>query len=242
MAKEDFLDKTFTAPPERRRQTIAFILRYVDPQRSSRVLDLGCGTGEQLVDLARELPNAHLTGVDVAEMNIRRAREHTRGKPVEGRLTFVVADYLHFETTPFDLIISDSTLQNIDAPTATLFSKINSDLVPGGSLVATLPYACVYNRLIWSVRRAFRLLRSPWTDSLLLTVAKLLHRGRYSEPSLQQRLHYMYLLPHLYDSKAFRQLLEASWGLTLVGEGEVPHESLAQPKHRILVWRKRLDA
>jgi trans-aconitate methyltransferase len=242
MGKEDFLDKTFTAPPERRRQTIAFILRYVDPQQSCRVLDLGCGTGEQLVDLAKELPNAHLTGVDVAEMNIERAREHTRGKPVEERLSFVVADYLHFETTPFNLIISDSTLQNIDSPTETLFSKIDSDLLPGGSLVATIPYICIYNQILWLVRRVFRLLHSPWTDSLLLTVAKLLHGRQYSEPSLRQRLHYMYQLPHLYDSKAFRQLLEATWGLNLVGEDQVPHQSLAQPKHRMLVWRKRMGA
>ncbi len=239
MAKEDFLGKTFTAPQDRCRQTTELILRYVDAQRSLRVLDLGCGTGRQLFDLAKALPNAHLTGIDLAEMNIQRAKEYARGQSAEERLTFEVADYLHFEAKPFDLIVSDSTLQNIDAPTATLFSKINSDLVPEGRLVATIPYACAYNHILWSVRRAFRLLRNPLTDSILFAVAKVLHGRRYDEPALRERIHYMYLLPHLYDCQVLRQLLEASWDLDLVGEHDVRHESLAQPKHRMLIMQKK---
>ena len=239
MAREDFLDKTFTAPQDRCRQTTELILRYVDAQRSLRVLDLGCGTGRQLFDLAKALPHAHLTGIDIAEMNIQRAKEYARAQSAEERLTFEATDYLHFEAIPFDLIVSDSTLQNIDAPKATLFAKINADLVPGGKLAATIPYACAYNHMLWSLRRAFRLLRSPLTDSILLAVAKVLHGRRYDEPSLRERIHYMYLLPHLYDCQALRRLLEASWGLDLVGEHDVPHESLAQPKHRMLIMQKK---
>ncbi len=241
MAREDFLDKTFTAPQDRCRQTTELLLPYVDAQRSLRVLDLGCGTGRQLLDLAKALPNAHLTGIDIGEMNIQRATEYARAQPGQERLTFEVADYLHFEATPFDLIVSDSTLQNIDAPQATLFGKINSDLVAGGKLVATIPYTCAYNHILWSLRRAFRLLRNPLTDSILLAAAKVLHGRRYDEPSLRERIHYMYLLPHLYDCPALRRLLKASWGLDLVGEHDVPHESLAQPKHRMLILQKKAD-
>ena len=78
-------------------------------------------------------------------------------------------------------------------------------------------------------------------DSILLAAAKVLHGRRYDEPSLRERIHYMYLLPHLYDCPALRRLLKASWGLDLVGEHDVPHESLAQPKHRMLILQKKAD-
>ena len=72
MAREDFLDKTFTAPQDRCRQTTELLLPYVDAQQSLRVLDLGCGTGRQLLDLAKALPNAHLTGIERASSRYTR--------------------------------------------------------------------------------------------------------------------------------------------------------------------------
>ena len=102
MAKEDFLDRTFTASQERCRQTTALILGYVNAELELRVLDLGCGTGAQLFDLAAALPRAWLLGVDVADVNIRAARQTVVGHPGKDRLDFVTADYLDYRDDPFD--------------------------------------------------------------------------------------------------------------------------------------------
>jgi trans-aconitate methyltransferase len=234
-----FLDKTFTALPERCHYMTAAILQYVAPARPLRILDVGCGTGEQLLALANVLPAATLTGVDVSDANIQVAAQAGQQSPWGKRLTFVACDYLALQSPPFDLILSDSTLQNIAAPTATLFYKLAADLLPGGLLLATMPYACGYNWLLWTTRRLCRALRSPLTDAMLLALANRLHRGQFSEALLQERIHYMYLLPGRYLCHTLRQFLGQECGLQAVQEYPVPHVSPGQPKHRLAVFRKQ---
>jgi len=43
----------------------------------ARVLDVGCGDGEGLADLARRLPGAELVGIDPSSDEVRRARART---------------------------------------------------------------------------------------------------------------------------------------------------------------------
>jgi len=234
-----FVGKTFTAPKERYSHFTDVVLHYVDATRALRILDVGCGTGEQLFDLAKALPKANLTGVDVSAANIRVA-ERTRNHLACGaRITFVGRNYIDFQTDPFDIILSDSTLHNIAVSTATLFTKIAADLVPGGLLFTSMPYACFYNHVLWAIRRLCRMVRGTYTDTMLLTMAKCLHHGQFSESLLRQRLHYMYLLPQRYDSRALRSVLDAMYGLQTIASHAVAHTSVAQPKHRLIVSRKR---
>lgn len=73
-----------------------------DPER---VLDLGCGTGETTLFLAREYPRAGIRGADISPEMIRRARRKT-GLDPSARISFRVADAsdLPWETGSFDLI------------------------------------------------------------------------------------------------------------------------------------------
>lgn len=239
MKTDEFAGKSFTAPEARARLFTEVVLRHVRPDQSLRVLDIGCGGGAALFELAKALPRAQLEGVDVSELNIRMAEATCRQLALDQRLRFVVADYMSFRAAPFDLVVSDSTLQHIAEADKRLFSKLVDDLAPRGLLIFSIPHACAYNSMLWGIRRLFRLLRSPFTDRLILAAGRLLERGRYSEQLLRERVPYMYLLPERRGGRRLNRYLQESFPFDFVAEHPVPHVSLAQPKHRVSIFRKR---
>ncbi len=93
-----------------------------------RVLDLGTGTGEAALFLAREFPQARIRGVDISEQMIRAAQGKV-GLDPEGRIAFKVADAaeLPYDEDSFDLI----TQLNLPP----FFGEIARVLRPGGHVV-----------------------------------------------------------------------------------------------------------
>jgi ubiquinone/menaquinone biosynthesis C-methylase UbiE len=70
-----------------------------------RVLDVGCGTGESTLFLAREFPQARVRGVDLAEEMTRLAKAKV-GLDPEGRIAFKTGDAsaLPYPDDSFDLV------------------------------------------------------------------------------------------------------------------------------------------
>ena len=233
----DFTDRTFTTLEDRWRRLTAVVRRHVPADAPVSVLDLGCGTAEQLFDLAEALPAATLTGVDISAANIDRAERATRRRPDAARFTFITADYMNFHAGPFDVIWSDSVLHAIPVDTDALFAKLASELRPGGLLVYTMPSACLYNRALGLARRVLRATRSRATDALLLALARRAH-PEHGDGFLAERIPYMYLVPARHDSPALHRRLESSLGLMAVETGPVAHASPAQMKHTLSVFRK----
>ena len=93
-----------------------------------RILDLGTGTGEVALFLAREYPRASVRGVDVSEEMIQIARDKV-GLDPEGRIAFRVADAarLPYEEDSFDLVAQ------VNVPP--FFREIARILRPGGHVV-----------------------------------------------------------------------------------------------------------
>ena len=93
-----------------------------------RVLDLGTGTGEGALFLAREFPRASVRGVDLSEEMIRIAKEKV-GLDPEGRLAFRVADAarLPYAEDSFDLVTQ------VNLPP--FFAEIARVLRPGGHVI-----------------------------------------------------------------------------------------------------------
>ncbi|WP_101392855.1 bifunctional 2-polyprenyl-6-hydroxyphenol methylase/3-demethylubiquinol 3-O-methyltransferase UbiG [Streptomyces sp. TLI_146] len=94
----------------------------------SRVLDLGCGSG---VPVVRDLAEAghRVTGVDISEMQIRRARELVPGPD------FIRADAtaVDFPAGSFDAVVSLYALIHIPLEEQrSLLGKVASWLRPGG--------------------------------------------------------------------------------------------------------------
>ena len=60
--------------------------KYVDLSGCSRLLEIGCGVGAQLRLLSRKYPDLHMTGVDISENQIQRARQLLKKELSAGQL------------------------------------------------------------------------------------------------------------------------------------------------------------
>jgi cyclopropane fatty-acyl-phospholipid synthase-like methyltransferase len=98
---------------------------------AGRVLDVGCGTGEQVMLAATH--GAEAIGVDIAELAVRRAREKAEEREIHA--TFEVADALHLDRLgrQFD-VITDSGVFHVfsDDDRAVFVTSLRSVLRPGG--------------------------------------------------------------------------------------------------------------
>ncbi|NIR59020.1 MAG: class I SAM-dependent methyltransferase, partial [Gammaproteobacteria bacterium] len=159
MTEQAFIEGRFTAPRDRRERMTAALLRHLPPDSAARILDLGCGGGQQLLDLAAVYTRAELVGIDTSRANVDSARRAVADRGAEARIAVEERDYLAYAGGPFDAVVSDSVLQNIPGADDRLYAKLAEDIRPGGLLVASIPYGCVFNRVLWLGRRTLRLVR-----------------------------------------------------------------------------------
>ncbi|TMC53381.1 MAG: class I SAM-dependent methyltransferase [Chloroflexi bacterium] len=99
---------------------------------AGQVLDVGCGTGEQVMLAATH--GAEALGVDIAELAIQRAREKAQERGILA--TFQVGDVMHLDRLgrQFD-VITDSGLFHVfsDSERPAFVSSLRSALRPGGT-------------------------------------------------------------------------------------------------------------
>jgi ubiquinone/menaquinone biosynthesis C-methylase UbiE len=111
------------------------MLALLDAQRGHRILDVGCGTGEDVMALARLVGSEGLvTGVDKSETMIEEAKKRSAGAslPVEWRLGD--ADYLDFADDTFDSCRAERVFVYIEDP-ARLLAEMIRVTRPGGRVV-----------------------------------------------------------------------------------------------------------
>jgi ubiquinone/menaquinone biosynthesis C-methylase UbiE len=151
---------------------------------AARVVDLGCGPGISTFELARQLPRAHLVGLDIAPRMLNQARRRRRqARP--GAIEWLQADAAH-------LPLADAS---IDACTGHSFLYLVADrravlaearrvLRPGGRLVLMEPSACPASpRTVLNVSRDVRHVVSM---SLWRPFSRL--HGRFTPDSLASTL------------------------------------------------------
>jgi tRNA (cmo5U34)-methyltransferase len=129
---DDFISRTVP----RYREMFWAIMYYLPPDFvPSRILELGCGTGN-LTRLAHERwPNSHITVVDISEEMLQKTAEKLGPRT---QLTSVQSYFedLDFAPGQFDLVMSSIAMHHIlDPEKERLIGKIHQWLRPGGFFV-----------------------------------------------------------------------------------------------------------
>jgi deazaflavin-dependent oxidoreductase (nitroreductase family) len=101
-----------------------------------KAADLGCGPGLLVLELARQAPGLHLTGVDLAEEMLAAARRLAAEAGVGARVTFKQGDVeaLPFPDESLDLVVSTLSLHHWFDPVRAL-EEVYRVLRPGGAYV-----------------------------------------------------------------------------------------------------------
>jgi 2-polyprenyl-6-hydroxyphenyl methylase/3-demethylubiquinone-9 3-methyltransferase len=118
---------------------ISLIKEAVQPRINHLVLDLGCGIGHYLSELAGLI--GHGIGIDISDNMIKTAKELISGSPWREKLTFLVDNAEQLSTiadSSFDIIMCIGALEHMPKKDAVLASGYHV-LKPGGQFVCLTP-------------------------------------------------------------------------------------------------------
>jgi ubiquinone/menaquinone biosynthesis C-methylase UbiE len=110
--------------------------RAVGMTRCGEAVDLGCGPGQLVIELARWSPGLHVTGIDLSDEMIARGQDNARRAGVADRVSFRRGDaqQIPFPDASLDLVISTLSLHHWSDPVVVL-DEIARVLRPGGSFL-----------------------------------------------------------------------------------------------------------
>ncbi len=110
--------------------------RAVGMARRGQAVDLGCGPGRLVVELARRSSDLRVTGIDLSEEMLAQGRHNARRAGVADRVSFRQGDaqQIPFPDASLDLVVSTLSLHHWSDPAAVL-DEIARVLRPGGSFL-----------------------------------------------------------------------------------------------------------
>lgn len=115
------------------------LIRNLAPQAGDTVLEVGCGTGRNLIAAARAWPAARFYGIDISEAMLETARASVSRAGLSDRIRLAQGDATAFDAevlfgvTTFDRIFQSYTLSMIPAWQAAIREAV-AKLAPGGVL------------------------------------------------------------------------------------------------------------
>ena len=138
----------------------AATLAAAQAQCGERVIDIGCGSGSTVIELARLVgPAGRVVGADISENSVAHARERIVAAGLS-QAEVVLADVATHRFAPgsFDLAFSRFGVMFFPDPVAA-FANLRSAMAPGG-------------RLAFAVFRAVQ--ENPWNDAPIQAVRHVL--------------------------------------------------------------------
>jgi len=106
------------------------VLDGLDLPEPARILDAGCGSGRNMIELARR---GTVTGIELSDTSVCLARQRGRGEVVEGSVL-----EMPFPDASFDLAVSLDVIEHLEDDLAAL-RELRRVLAPGGALLITVP-------------------------------------------------------------------------------------------------------
>jgi SAM-dependent methyltransferase len=113
-----------------RRNVLEVVLSKLALPAPTRILDAGCGSGRNMVELARY---GAVTGVELSPTSVALARERDAGEVVEGSVL-----EMPFAPDSFELAVSLDVIEHLADDRAAL-SELRRVVAPGGALLVTVP-------------------------------------------------------------------------------------------------------
>ncbi len=106
----------------------------------TRLLDVGCGQGELIGELAHAMPGARVDGADVSQQSLDDTRKRS---PAADLFLLDLADPAFEKTNAsrlgrYDLVVASEVVEHIPDD-ARAVKNLRSLLTPGGALVITVP-------------------------------------------------------------------------------------------------------
>jgi SAM-dependent methyltransferase len=113
-----------------RRRIITDVVRGLDMPVGTRILDAGCGSGRNMVELAAF---GDVTGLELADASVERARSRAVGAVAQGSV-----DAIPFDAASFDLAVSLDVIEHLPDDRPAL-GELRRVVRPGGTLLVTVP-------------------------------------------------------------------------------------------------------
>ena len=113
-----------------RRTVLKGVLDGLDLPAGTRILDAGCGSGRNMIELARY---GTVTGVELSETSVALARERHSGEVVAGSVL-----EMPFPDHSFELAVSLDVIEHLEDD-LTALREMRRTVAPGGALLVTVP-------------------------------------------------------------------------------------------------------
>jgi SAM-dependent methyltransferase len=113
-----------------RRTVLERVIAGLQLPRPARILDAGCGSGRNMVELGRL---GTVTGVELSGTSVSLARQREAGEVIEGSVL-----EMPFDSNSFDLAVSLDVIEHLEQEVDAL-AELRRVVAPGGSLLVTVP-------------------------------------------------------------------------------------------------------
>lgn len=140
-----------------RRRVLGRVIDELGLPPGAEILDAGCGSGRNMVELARY---GEVVGIELSDASVAVARQRGVGEVIEGSV-----ERLPFDDDSFDFAVCLDVIEHLDDDLGTL-RELRRVIRPGGRLLVTVP---AYPSL-WSSHDVVNHHRRRYTQKSLLAV------------------------------------------------------------------------